>query len=305
MQMTASPTDHLPPGGGPSQPPSPPVAGQPETALSHPERARTLVTDTTCGSLATLTESGHPFGSVAPYTVDTLGRPVLCVSELAEHTRNARRDPRASLLVVAAVPVGGDPLGVARVTLVGELAPLPGAEIAAARASFLAAHPSAAGYVDYGDFGWWRLDVSDVRYVGGFGSMSWLDAARYNEARPDPVAGHGQGIIDHMNVDHADANLAYVRAFAGLPGATAAEMVAVDARGMDFRVSTPSGTRTARVAFPTVASDPAAVQGIVIALLGDARRALTRAGTGVHDARAGQPETGAGAPEGRAGQPDA
>jgi putative heme iron utilization protein len=272
--MTATPPDHQPPAGSVAQAPTPPVAGQAETALSHPELARTLLADTGCGSLATLTISGHPFGSVAPYVADDAGRPVLCVSELAEHTRNARRDPRASLLVVAPVADGRDPLGAARVTLVGELVVVPDGEVEEARRAFLAAHPGAAAYVDYGDFSWWRLEVGQVRYVGGFGSMSWVDGAEYAGARPDPVVAGGEPIMSHMNADHADANLAYVRAFTGLLDATAAAMVGVDARGMDFAVTTPAGPTPARVAFPSPVPNAAAVQAVVIAMLGDARKVL-------------------------------
>ena len=41
--------------------------------------------------------------------------------------------------------------------------------------------------MDYGDFRCMRLSVTDIRYVGGFGRMSWVDAAGYAEARPDPL----------------------------------------------------------------------------------------------------------------------
>jgi putative heme iron utilization protein len=77
-----------------------------------------------------------------------------------------------------------------------------------------------------------------------------------------------------MNADHGDANLAYVQAFAGLPTARAATMVGVDARGMDFSVETPEGSRSARVAFPAPVPNAAAVQATVIAMLGDAHRLL-------------------------------
>jgi heme oxygenase (biliverdin-IX-beta and delta-forming) len=275
----AGSTDHIRPAGSTDQaaPPAPTVAGQPETALSHAELARTLMAEMKRGALATLTTTGHPFGSVAPYVADEAGRPVMCISALAEHTRNATRDPRASLLVTASVPDGGDPLGAARVTLVGELAVVAEAEVPELRAKFVAAHPSAGGYVDFGDFGWWRLEVSDVRFVGGFGSMSWVNEPVYRAARPDPVVAGAEPIISHMNADHGDANLAYVQAFAGLREASAAEMVAVDARGMDFSVTIPAGEVPARVAFPSPVANAAAVQAVVIAMLGDARRQLGQA----------------------------
>src|SRR5260370_1843335 len=76
-------------------------------------------------------------------------------------------------------------------------------ERAAARAGYLAANP-AAFYVDYGDFRCLRLVVTDIRYVGGFGRMSWVDAQGYGAAEPDPLVGAARRIISHMNEDHAD-----------------------------------------------------------------------------------------------------
>src|SRR2546430_7394786 len=90
---------------------------------SHGERARTLVAASNRGILSTvcLDPPGYPFGSVATYALDGEGRPLMFVSALAEHTRNARSDPRASLIVAEPVPEGSDPLAAGRVTLIGDL----------------------------------------------------------------------------------------------------------------------------------------------------------------------------------------
>lgn len=49
---------------------------------------------------------GYPFGSVAPYGLLDDGTPGLCISTLAEHTRNLGADGRASLFVDEAFPLG-------------------------------------------------------------------------------------------------------------------------------------------------------------------------------------------------------
>ena len=48
----------------------------------------------------------------------TAGRPIFLVSSMAMHTQNLNADPRASLFVTQP-GVTGDPLGAARVTLMG------------------------------------------------------------------------------------------------------------------------------------------------------------------------------------------
>src|SRR5271165_3553172 len=93
---------------------------------SFAERVRTLMHSCRIGSLSTLSrkQPGFPFGSLMPYALDAPGRPIFLVSTMAMHTQNLQADPRASLLVTAP-DATSDPLGAARVTLVGTAAPIP------------------------------------------------------------------------------------------------------------------------------------------------------------------------------------
>jgi heme iron utilization protein len=143
----------------------------------HGPAARAILRSTTVGSLATiaLDPAGHPFASLVAYALDGQGRPVLCLSSLAEHSRNLAADDRASLMAAEAIG-GEDPLALGRVTLVGSLVKLDGADADDARSAFMAAHPDAF-YASFADFSMYRLDVTSVRYVGGFGRMSWVDPA--------------------------------------------------------------------------------------------------------------------------------
>src|SRR5438128_7615457 len=96
----------------------------PEPAFA--ERARTLMYLGRVGSLSTLSrrQLGFPFGSVMPYGLDDRGRPIFLISTMAMHTQNLHADPRASLLVTPPHS-SADPLGASRVTLLGNVAPLP------------------------------------------------------------------------------------------------------------------------------------------------------------------------------------
>ena len=258
-------SDHGYVGGGPPAP----VSGDTASFPSDAELARTLAAGAGRGTLSTLTEDGYPFGSVVSIVVDDEGQPVMCISALAEHTINARRDQRASVLVAEPVPEAADPLAAARLTLIGELIEqdTPG-DI---RDRYLERHPRAAGYIGYSDFSWWTLVPSSVRYVGGFGHMSWVPIDEYREVSPDPIAPSATGICAHMNDDHAAANLLYAQRLAGLADATDATMTAVDRRGFTLHVSTPSGPRVARLAFREPTSSAEDVRRAVIELLDMAR----------------------------------
>jgi heme iron utilization protein len=244
---------HIIPGWEPTEPdrdatPARPAPPEP----THAERARTLVASQTRGTLSTiaLQPAGTPFGSVVTYGLDDKGRPTFFASTMAEHTNNLDADPRASLLVVEDTRPGADPLASGRVTLLGvALAVSDPDERVAARSGYLAANP-AAFYVDYGDFRCMRLTVTDVRYVGGFGRMSWVDAAGYAAARPDPIWSHAAGIIGHMNADHADALVTLCHHDAGRPDVVSASMTAVDRYGFEVIADIGGGHRDAlRIGF--------------------------------------------------------
>jgi heme iron utilization protein len=248
-----------------------PAIPAPPPAPSHAVQARSIVEGHDRGALATLDGDGNPFGSVALYILDAGGQPISLLSEIAEHTRNVRRDGRASLLVSAGVRSGDDVMAIPRVTLLGRLVAIPATDAGSWRDRFVAAHPSAASYVSFGDFGWWRLEVSSVRFVGGYGRMSWIDAAGYTSAAVDPLAAAADGIIAHMNEDHADANLAYAQSLLGISEATGARLIAVDRLGMELVATTPTGIVPARCNFDEPAETPDEVRKAVIVLLRRAR----------------------------------
>jgi len=99
------------------------AATPPAPEPSHAERCRTLVAGSNRGALSTLAAdpAGYPYGSVASFALDDRGNPLFLISLMAEHTQNAIRDPRGSLLVTEPVPEGADPLASGRVTLLGPL----------------------------------------------------------------------------------------------------------------------------------------------------------------------------------------
>jgi putative heme iron utilization protein len=154
------------------------------TVPTHAERCRALVGAARTATLSTLAREpeGFPFGSLVTVACDPKGWPLLLLSELAEHTQNLLACPNASVLVVGPGASGADPLAVERLTLVGACERLAGAEAEAALATYLALHPAAAAYVSFRDFALYRLRPAVIRYVGGFGRMSWVDVSAYAQA---------------------------------------------------------------------------------------------------------------------------
>jgi heme iron utilization protein len=239
---------------------------------SYAERARTLVYLGRIGSLSTLSrkQPGFPFGSVMPYGLDDYGRPTFLISTMAMHTQNLQTDPRASLLV-AQNDADGDPLGASRVTLVGNVLPLPDAEVAESRKLYLARYANSKYWVDFEDFSFYRMDVVDVYYVGGFGVMGWVSATDFARSKPDPLAESMAEILRHMNADHKDALVLLAREFARVESQEAT-MIAVDRLGFHVRLKTQDGTRGIRIAFLREVSSPAETRKVLVEMVQQARQ---------------------------------
>ena len=243
-------------------------AAAPEPTLA--ERGRTLVELGRVGMLSTQSRKhpGFPFGSVMPYGPDEQGRPVFLISSMAMHTQNLKADTRASLLVMQ--EAAEDPLGAARITLVGQVLAVPQAETGAARALYLGRHENARYWVDFDDFGFYRMQPAGVYFIGGFGVMGWVTAEEYTRSIPDPLADHAAGILRHMNEDHSEALVLLARA-AGQVEAEAATMTAVDRLGFQLRLRSGDRVHGVRIAFPREVRNSGEVRAVLVEMVRAAR----------------------------------
>ncbi|MCH9650000.1 MAG: DUF2470 domain-containing protein [Deltaproteobacteria bacterium] len=241
----------------------------PETSFA--ERVRTLLEAHRVGTLSSHSAkfSGFPFGSVMPYALDAAGNPLLLISAMAMHTQNLRQNSRASLLV-AQDSVGRDPLGAARVTLLGTAERLN--EDSEVRERYLAWHENASYWVDFKDFSFFRLQVEEVYYVGGFGVMGWVPGQEFAASLPDPLAPFATGILDHMNEDHRDALVLLARHQGQVPGGEEAKMTSVDRLGFRVRVRSGERWQSRRIAFAGSVGTPDGARQELIRLVHEARK---------------------------------
>lgn len=205
-----------------------------------------------------------------PYALDERGRPIFLISSMAMHTQNLQADPRASLLVTQP-DASGDPLGASRATVMGNAATVPKPEVPDARSLYLERYANSKYWVDFEDFSFYRMEVLDVYYVGGFGVMGWIQASDYAMAQPDPLADAAAGILEHMNADHKDALILLARVFVGIASQEAA-MTAVDRLGFHVRLKTAEGMKGARIAFPREVRDPAETRKVLVEMVQQARQ---------------------------------
>jgi len=201
-----------------------------------------------------------PYASLVLVACDLDASPLLLLSDLAEHTKNLQRDPRASLLFDGTAGLD-DPLTGARATILGELTAAPEPSNLD---RFVRRHPSAATYAGFKDFRLYRMRVARAHLVAGFGRIHWIDAAStvlfpadafgwLRAAEPD--------ILQHMNGDHAATIDRYAQRLLGLED-EGWQLTGVDPEGADLRRH---GT-VARLEFPRPVTDLGDVRQIFAAL---------------------------------------
>jgi heme iron utilization protein len=224
--------------------------GKPRTFTGT--EARRLLRRARTATLATVNrDGGIPYASLVNIATDCAGLPVLLISKLAWHTQNLLADPRASIMA-AEPPPEGDALTGPRVTVLGRFTQI---EDPAIRRRYLARHPAANLYVDFGDFAFWRMTAETVHAVAGFGRIETL-APEELFSSGEEIAALEDSALTHMNEDHRDA----LRRYAGRDGDWRAG--AIDCDGIDVVAEETS----LRVEFPETAADAAQLRGTLAKL---------------------------------------
>jgi putative heme iron utilization protein len=191
---------------------------------------------------------------------------------MAMHTQNILGDCRSSLLVTQP-DVSGDPLAAARVTLMGNTAKVPESTLNHVRDLYLARYENARYWVDFKDFAFYRMEIVDIYYVGGFGVMGWVGADEYVLAESDPLADSASEIMQHMNADHADALLLLARRSAGVEVGEAA-MTSVDRLGFHLRLKTGTRVHGTRIPFTREVRSTEDTRTVLIEMVQQARQDL-------------------------------
>lgn len=219
--------------------------------------ARRFTRGQTSGVLSTLSQrlQGFPFGSVSPFILDHAGRPVILISEIAEHTKNIDADPRVSIIVQ---PYSPDMHTTGRTTLIGRAERLADKDSLGPR--YLRYFPQAEGYFAMHDFHFYRVEPVKVRWIGGFGRIFWVDPEAYL-ADSGTLAEAEESILAHMNADHADMLRDCCRHFHSVE-AESATMIGIDPDGFDVR----SADRLLRFEFKSTVTDAETARAALVAM---------------------------------------
>lgn len=233
--------------------------------------ARGLLRTARHGALATLDPAdGAPLATRTALATDMDGTPVLLTSTLSAHTQALLADARCSLLV--GEPGKGDPLAHPRLTVTGRAERVTEEDLRARlRRRYLARHPKAELYVDFPDFGFWRLRVARASLNGGFGRAYAMTAGDVltDMAGCEDLLEVEAGAVAHMNEDHADAVALYARAFCdGEAGPW--RLAGLDREGLDLLL----GDQLRRLWFDQPLASAEALRPLLVRLAKEAREKL-------------------------------
>ncbi|HEX3883306.1 MAG TPA: DUF2470 domain-containing protein [Stellaceae bacterium] len=232
-------------------------------AADDPSRlARRLIRGRGQAALATSLD-GHPYASLVATGCDFAGNPLMLLSDLAQHSANIRADGRVSLLFEDSAG-HADPLAGPRLSLLGKATIV---DDEAARARFVARHPSAARYAGFADFRLYRVAAGRGHLVAGFGRIEWIDGGALRTAGEfGALAAAESGIVEHMNADHGGAVALCAERLLGR-GGDGWRLTGIDPEGVDLR----RGAETARLDFAKPVHDAVTARAALIALVDQAR----------------------------------
>ncbi|KAE9621259.1 hypothetical protein Lal_00023670 [Lupinus albus] len=187
---------------------------------------------------------GYPFGSLVDFAPDPMGHPIFSFSPLAIHTRNLLADPRCTLVVQ--IP-GWSGLSNARVTIFGDVYPLSEDQQEWAHKQYIAKHHQGPSQ-QWGNFYYFRMqNISDIYFIGGFGTVAWVDVKEYETIQPDKIA-----------VDGGEQNLKELNAIFSKPlkkllsteiEVDDAALISIDSKGTDVRVRQGAQFNIQRISF--------------------------------------------------------
>ncbi len=200
-----------------------------EESRSDPpaQSARKVMRATDRATLAT-SQSGWPFASLVLVALDHDATPLLLISDLSEHAKNIKAEPRVSLLFDGTQGLD-DPLTGPRVTVLGEAAPIEDARL---KSRFLARHPSAELYAGFADFHLHRVTVARAHLVAGFGRIHWVTARELLVTPDDSFALEELSTLAAVNADPKMVNAAVQSLGLGGEGW---RVTGADPEGLDVR----------------------------------------------------------------------
>ena len=163
-----------------------------------------LYRSTNAAILSTMSKKyeGYPFGSFITYVSDKNRTLLMYTSDIAQHTKNLKTNSKACVTLFK-LDTEYDKQNSSRLTLMGDLKDVPVDDLEECQERFIKFLPESKKYSSMHDFKFYKLEISRIRWIGGFGDIAWLNPKNWQDDQPR-WAKDEKMMINHMNDDHAN-----------------------------------------------------------------------------------------------------
>ncbi len=166
------------------------------------------------GVLSTISKKyeGYPFGSFVTFISGADRSIIFYASDIAQHTINLKNNSKACITLFNLSE--GDKQDSARLSLMGDVKKID-KDVEEISGQFIEFFPESSQYSNMHDFNFYSLNISQVRWIGGFGKIAWLSSTNWNPIRPKWLK-QEKSMIEHMNEDHSNSIVSALNAKLGI-----------------------------------------------------------------------------------------
>ncbi len=237
--------------------------------LTLPETARSLMARAERAIIGTVSPDGFPFASLVEIAPLENGDALLLMSDLSQHSKNLKLEPKASLLLTDDAN-SSLAFATGRATLSGVVE---FTDQAKHLEHWKILHPKSM-LGGFHDFKLYTFTTARAYVVAGFGRVGSVTLDKYREASPDLLATNLRGMVEHMNTDHRQNLLDYSHALLEQTWTEKAVLLGMDRYGMDLHLSGKEHAEVKRYVFPNVLENGAGVRKLLVDMAQESRAKL-------------------------------
>lgn len=155
------------------------------------------------GVLTTISDKfeGYPFGSFITYITDRDRSVIIFASNLAEHTTNIKKNSK-SCFTIFSIKDHENKQDNPRMSLLGDFNKVEDSRREELKQKLIKHLPESDLYLELPDFNFYKMSVTNVRWIGGFGKIGWLNNDPWLKKDLEWIPAEKE-IIEHMNQDHS------------------------------------------------------------------------------------------------------
>ena len=164
------------------------------------------------GILSTISQKfgNYPFGSYVSMISGRDRTIYLYLSDLAQHTKNFKKNSKCCMTLRRFNSIN-EKQDTQRLSIIGDVINADKSELDYHKNKYHQVHKESKIYSSFHDFKIYKFVAKEIRWIGGFGKIAWLDKENWLIKKPKWIIKEND-IIDHMNKDHQNTIISALKA---------------------------------------------------------------------------------------------